>query len=715
MDKPLFSEHWYRVKSIRPKLRSHAKLHRHEYRDTIWYVLEDHSSARYHRFNTRAYGVIGLMDGRRTVHQIWSEMNTLLGDDAPVQDDIIHLLGQLHQIDALQTDLSPDLQEMFQRGERHDQQQWWGRVKNPLSLRFGLFDPDKFLDRTLPYVRFAFTAPAMFVWCALVLLGALLGGLNFDVLVVTARVEALTPGNLFILFLVYPLIKLLHEMGHAYATKIHGGEVHEIGVMLLVFMPVPYVDASASTAFREKRRRMLVGAAGVMVEMLLAVLALFLWLAVEPGIVRSICFNVILIGGVSTLLFNGNPLLRFDGYYVLADAIGIPNLGSRANKYIAYLTQRYVLNLETARSPATSRGEARWFVFYSLASFCYRISILFLICLFLIDTFFIVGILLAIWAIYSQIGLPLLKQLRFVLFDISLRRQRLRAVLVSFFGLAACGALILWLPVSSLTRFEGVIWPPDEAQLVLKTDGFVEQILVNSGTSVQAGQPLIQLRNIVNRQEMSVKAAHMRELNARFRLASVNDRVQTKLVQEEITSLRAEIERLQVKIDALLVTSPFDGVFVVPGADDLPGQYIQKGHLLGYVVNTDSAVARVVVTQADQDRITQRVDAVQLRVAGDMETVLTGRMLRSVPQGSNQLPSPVLSVEGGGLFTPDPAGLTALSTRERLFEYEIELPLRAAQTMIGSRVYVRFDHGSESLWTQFSRRFRQLFLRRLNV
>ncbi|MFK8047136.1 MAG: hypothetical protein AB8B81_01755 [Halioglobus sp.] len=715
MDKPLFSEHWYRVKSLRPKLRSHAKLHRHEYRDTIWYVLEDHSNARYHRFNTRAYGVIGLMDGRRTVNQIWKEINTLLGDDAPVQDDIIHLLGQLHQIDALQTDSSPDLEEMFQRGERQDQQQWWGRVKNPLSQRFGLFDPDRFLDRTLPYVRFLFSTPALFVWCLLIVLGAVLAGVHFDELVATARVEALTPANMLILLLVYPVIKLLHELGHAYTTKMHGGEVHEIGVMLLVFMPVPYVDASTSTAFREKRRRMMVGAAGVMVEMFLAALALFLWLAVEPGLISSICFNTLLIGGVSTVLFNGNPLLRFDGYYVLADAIGIPNLGSRANQYIAYLLKRYLLDIETVRSPATSAGEARWFAFYAVASFFYRISILFLICLFLIDTFFIIGILLAVWAIYSQIGLPLLKQLRFVLFDISLRRQRPRAILVSLFGIAACAAVVLLLPVSSLTRFEGVIWPPDEAQLVVETDGFVDKFLERSGAPVQLGQPLIQLSNIVNRQEMVAKTARMRELEARFRVARVNDRVQTKLIQEEISSLRAEIDRLQLKLDALLVTSPADGIFVIPKADDLPGQFIHKGQLLGYVVNADNAIARVVVTQEDQDRITQRVDAVELRVAGNMETVLTGRMLRSVPQGSNQLPSPVLSVEGGGLFSPDPTGLTPLSTRERLFEYEIELPLSAAKTMIGSRVYVRFDHGAETLWNQFSRRFRQLFLRRLNV
>jgi putative peptide zinc metalloprotease protein len=524
----------------------------------------------------------------------------------------------------------------------------------------------------------------------------------------------MTPVNLVLLLLIYPVVKLLHEMAHAYAAKLHGGEVHEIGIMFLVFMPVPFVDASAATAFRERRMRMLVGAAGIMVELLLAVLALFLWLLIEPGIVSRICFNIMLIGGISTLLFNGNPLLRFDGYYVLADAIGIPNLAQRANKYLAYLVQYYLLGLEAARSPASGRGEAPWLVFYGVASFCYRLVITAVICLFLIDTLFIVGILLAIWAVYNQLFLPLLKQLRFVLFDPTLRRHRSRAVLVTGGSLLLLFGLVMWLPVSSLTRFEGVIWPPDEAQLVAETEGFVEQLLAQPGVNVALGQPLIQLGNTRHRGEMAVKQARMRELSARFRAARVSDRVQAKLVQDEIAALRGEIARLQGKIDALVITSPARGIFVLPLAEDLPGQHVHQGKLLGYVIDDGMAVARVVVTQEDQDRIRQRLDAVELRLASGMDTVLQGRLLRAVPQASHQLPSKVLSVEGGGPFTPDPSGITDLSTRERLFEYEVELPLPVAQAMIGSRVYVRFDHGRETLWTQLSRRFRQLFLRRLN-
>ena len=715
MDRPLFSEHWYRVKSIRPQLRTHVKLHRQNFRGTIWYVLEDDSSSRYHRFSAAAYQVIGLMDGHRTVHQIWEQVNTLLGDDAPVQDDIIHLLGQLHQVDALQTDITPDVAEIFLRGEQHKQQQFHGRLKNPLAVRLGLIDPDRFLDRTLPVLRHLYAKPFLLLWGALVLLAALLAGINWAELVDTARAQAMTPMNLVLLFFIYPVVKLVHELAHGYAAKLYGGEVHEMGIMFLVFMPVPYVDASAATAFHDKSMRMLVGAAGVMAEMFLAALALLLWLTIEPGMIRNICFNVTLIGGVSTVLFNGNPLLRFDGYYVLADAIGIPNLGQRANQYLAYLMQFYVFGLESAQSPVTARGEAPWFFFYSVASFCYRMMIMLLISFYLINNLFIVGIVLAIWAVYNQIFLPLLKQLRFILFDPRLRRNRPRAVLTITLSLTVLATLVMWLPVSSLTRFEGVIWPPDDTRLIADTDGFVEGLLARPGATVAPGQALIQLGNMQHRGEMAEKRARMDGLTARFRQARVADRVKTRLVQEEINSLQGEIDSLQEKIDALLITSPTTGTFVLPVAADLPGQYVHQGTVLGYVVNSEMAMARVVVTQQDQDRITRRVNKVELRLASAIDTVLPGRLARAVPQASRQLPSKVLSIEGGGPFTPDPAGLTALSTRESLFEYEIELPLPINQAMIGSRVYVRFDHGSETLWTQFSRRLRQLFLSRLNV
>jgi len=419
-----------------------------------------------------------------------------------------------------------------------------------------------------------------------------------------------------------------------------------------------------------------------------------------------------LIGGVSTLFFNGNPLLRFDGYYVLADALGMPNLAQRANQYLAYLAKRYLLGAQNVRSPATAPGEEKWLAVYAIAAFLYRMLILTAICLFLIDTFFAVGVALAIWAIFNQLLVPLMKHTRFVFFDASLRRRRVRAVLGAGFGLGLAGLLLAGLPVSSLTRFEGVIWPPDDTQLVSETDGFVKEILEEPGSIVVAEQPILRLENLSHRGEMAVKKARMGELVARFRDARINDRVQSRIVQEQMSALEEEIDLLQSKLDGLILRSPGDGVFILPGADDLPDSYVRQGQTLGYVVNREMAVARVLVTQQDQDRITQNLQSIDLRVASALDVELPGKLLRAVPQARNRLPSKVLSVEGGGRFVTDPLGPSDLSTQERLFEYEIELPVTTDEALIGSRVHVRFNHGEETLWTQTTRRVRQLFLRR---
>lgn len=713
--KQLFSEHWYRVKALRPQLRPHTKLHRHQYRGDIWYVLEDSSTGQYHRFGRAAHHIIGRMNGKRTVHTLWEDANTAFGDDAPVQDEIIHLLGQLHQIDALQTDIAPDVQELLRRSERIEREQWQSRIKNPLAVRVSLFDPDRFLTRTLPHVRGLFSKPFMFVWLAIVVVAGLQAGTHWETLAATARAEALAPTNLLLLALIYPFIKLLHELAHGYAAKLYGGEVHEMGVMFLVFMPVPYVDASAATALRDRRMRMLVGAAGIMVELLLAALALFLWLVVEPGLVSTLCFNVMLIGGVSTVVFNGNPLLRFDGYYVLADWLGIPNLAQRANRYVTYLAQRYLLGMRLAQTPVTGRGEAPWFVVYAVASFAYRMVLLAVICFFLLNTFFAAGVLLAAWALYSQIGAPLYKQLHFLLLDASLRHQRPRALLASSIVASAVLAVVAFYPVSSLTRFEGVIQPPERSQLVVETDGFIEEFLARPGSTVAAGEPLVKVRNMEHHGEMKARLARMEELKARFRLARISNRVETRLIQEEITALQGTIARLQEKIDATTLVSPVAGRFIVPTASDLPGRFVQQGQALGYVVDDQSAIARVVITQQEQDRISSNLEGVHLRVAGQLDEVIPGKLLRAVPQATQELPSKVLTVEGGGRFRTDPLGLTALSTRERVFEYDVILPVPADEAGIGSRVYVRFDHGRETLWAQLSRRVRQLFLAQLNA
>jgi len=323
MSTPMFSPSWYKVAGLQPRLRGHAEVHRHHYRGALWYVLQDRLTGRNHRLSPAAHFIVGMMDGRRTVQQVWELALEELGDDAPAQDEIIRLLGQLHSSDLLLCDVPPNTYELFQRQAKHRKLKWKQYLLSPFSLRFPLWDPDAFLKRWEPIVGRCFTPLGFWIWLAVVGSALVAGLSHWSELTQDVSDQVLAPDNLVILLVVYPLVKLLHELGHGFATRVWGGEVHELGVMFLVFMPVPYVDASSSAAFRDRKRRMVVGAGGMLVELLLSAIALFVWLNVEPGVVRSIAYNVIFIGSVSTVLFNANPLLRFDGYFILADAIEV--------------------------------------------------------------------------------------------------------------------------------------------------------------------------------------------------------------------------------------------------------------------------------------------------------------------------------------------------------------------------------------------------------
>ena len=307
-DAPLHSSLWYRVAPLRPRLLARARLHRHRYRGERWYLLQDPASGRVHRFTPAARLVLAAMDGQRSVLDLWKLAQRRLGDDAPTQDEIIQLLGQLHASDLLSTDASPDALEVFERGQKQDAAKSRRSWANPMALRIPLVDPGSFLDRFAPTWRWLWGWPGALIWLALVLPALVLLPQHWPDLTGNLADRVLAADNLLLVALVFPVIKALHELGHATATRAAGGEVHDMGIMLLVMMPVPYVDASAATVLHSRWRRALVGAAGMMVELFLAALAFYVWLAVEPGVARAVCFNVMLVAGVSTLVFNGNPL-----------------------------------------------------------------------------------------------------------------------------------------------------------------------------------------------------------------------------------------------------------------------------------------------------------------------------------------------------------------------------------------------------------------------
>ena len=714
MAESMFSSSWYRIAGLIPRLRHHVQISRHHYRGQLWYVLQDRSSSQNHRFTPEVYFVLSLMDGERNFQTIWNLTLEQLGDDAPTQDEMIKLLGQLHNGDLLLCDVPPDTLELFQRFEKKQRVKWKQKFSSPLSVRIPLWDPDNFLERWLFLVLPFFGWIGKTIWLSVIAIAVVLVASNWPDLSMGVADRVMAPSNLLLLFFIYPVVKFFHELGHAFSAKVWGGEVHEMGIMLLVFMPIPYVDASSAWAFRDRQKRVVVGAAGMGVELFLAALALFVWLNVEQGLVRAVAYNIMLIGGVSTLFFNGNPLLRFDGYYIFSDLIEIPNLSSRANNYIGYLFQRYLFSVQL-NSPASGTGEKIWFICYGLASFIYRMLISFTIILFVAGKFFFIGIVFACWAVFSMIVLPLYKQLRFLFTSPSIQRQRLRAITTSFGLLTTILCFLFLFPVSLSSYAEGVVWLPEQSKIRAQTEGFVLKIKAQPFSNVEAGDVLIKMEDPLLMSRQQILLYRIDELKAEYKAAWVEDQVQAQIIKDQINVAKVELTQVNEYIDKLVLRSPLSGQFVVPRAEDLVGVFLKKGDLAAYIVNFPVTTIRTVVKQDDIGMVRELTRSVQVRLSDNIKMFYDATIIREVPAASNALPSPALGTMGGGLVPVDPSSGEGDKAYEPIFQFELEFPAEADARYLGERVYVRFDFGFEPLAWQWYRLARQLFLRRFGV
>jgi putative peptide zinc metalloprotease protein len=458
-----------------------------------------------------------------------------------------------------------------------------------------------------------------------------------------------------------------------------------------------------------------VSAAGMIVELGLAALCMFLWLQVEPGIVRDLALNVMLIGGISTILFNGNPLLRFDGYYIFADAIDVPNLGSRSNKYIAYLSKRYLCGVRGDQSPATAPGEARWFFFYGIAAFIYRQFIMVAIITLIALKAFALAVVLGGWAVFQQLIMPTGKAIAYLFFNPAVRRTRVRAIFViASLIVAVVGGLFL-APAPHWTRAEGVLWLPEKAHVRTGTGGFVLRLLVAADSLVKTGDPVMALEDPLLDAHLEVLEAQRKELKVEYDATQYEDRVEAQKLKDELKSVQASLERARERIGDLIVRSASDGIFIVPQAQDLPGRFVRHGEPVAYVVNFEEITARVVVPQADVGLVRRNTESVEVRLADDLGTALPATILREVPAAGDRLPSAALGSIGGGKFQVDPQDEQGTRTIDPVFQFDLTLPPGTEIGNAGGRVYVRFDHGTEPLAQQWYRSLRQLFLRQFTI
>src|SRR5579863_1627819 len=343
MAEPLatFSESWYRIANQKIHLRADVIVRRQSYRGERWIVLQNPFSNQYFRLRPGAYEFVARLRPERTVQEVWQECVSRFPDEAPGQEAVIQLLSQLYFANLLHYREAADTAQLFERYKKRKQHEMTSRLLNLMFMRFPLLDPDQFIVKTLPFFGKLISRAGGILWLIVISLAIKTVIDNFAALRVQGQ-GLLAPGNLPLLYLSLIFIKGIHEFGHAYFCRKFGGEVHVMGILLMIFTPVPYVDASSSWGLRNRWHRVLVGSAGMIVELFVAAMATFVWAKTGPGTVNSIAYNVMFIASVSTVIFNANPLLRFDGYYILSDLLEIPNLSQRATGELRHLWEHNI-------------------------------------------------------------------------------------------------------------------------------------------------------------------------------------------------------------------------------------------------------------------------------------------------------------------------------------------------------------------------------------
>ncbi len=714
MTTPTDNPDWTSIADLRLCLHQHVHISPQMYRGVRWYVLRNRSSGQFLRVSTGTYEFVGRLNGENRVEDIWAHLDAKFPDPLLDKNEIILIVNQLRMLELV-NDSGLNSREVINNIKRDNQSKVQRTLMNPLSIRIPLIDPDHILNRITPYLRPLFSPTAAIVWLLVVFFAVVLATINASSLSAAVNRDILAPGNLLLMMILFVAIKTVHEFAHALAVKMWGGEVHEMGITFLVFAPVPYVDASAAWEFRDKSKRIVVSAIGIVVELFVAAIALFVWLLVEPGLVQDMALNALLIGSVSTLLFNANPLLRFDGYYVLQDVLEIPNLYTRSGRYYVYLVQRYLFGLDHVPSPATATGESSWFAFYGLAAFLYRMTILLVIVLFLAKEYLFVGVAIAVWAVFMQLVLPVVRMSVFLAESPLLQGHRMRALSTSLLIVIGVCLGLVFVPINQVTQTEGMVWISEQAEHYAGTEGFVSEVFVESGNYIEAGTPVLQLSAPDLDAKIKKLRAKRREFSLQASAEFVESHGRSESINEKLRVLDSELALLEQQSDELLVRSKLSGTFILPSVEKIKGRFMRQGDFVGYIFDPAALVVKTVVAQSDIGLFRRNVENIEVRLAEHLGETIEMSVARETPSASNRLPSSALGTAGGGKIAIQRKDQRGTTASEELFQLELYMPEGFEAPRFGGRAYVRIDHGSKPLAAQWLHSGRQLLLSRLSM
>ncbi|MEM9444853.1 MAG: biotin/lipoyl-binding protein [Verrucomicrobiota bacterium] len=712
----LFSESWHRIASRSAQLHPSVRVERQSYRGVPWYVLSEPFSNKFFRLSPAGYHFVARLRIERTIEEVWNECLEIYPDETPGQQEVVRLLAQLTQGNLIHSDFPPDVSAMSERRRKAEHKELRSKFLNFLFIKISLCDPTPFINALLPFFRPLLNRWGMILWSIVIFLGAKELFENWDAALDQTE-GLLSPGNLFLLYLCGVIAKFWHELGHGLICRVLGGEVRTLGVMLLIFTPIPYVDATTSWGFRSKWNRIYVAAAGMIFEFFLAAIAVIIWANTSDTTMNAMAYNLMVIASITTFLFNINPLLRFDGYYILSDLIEIPNMSQRSNQQLKYLLEKFIFKCRHMLPAAQSNSESIWLAIYGISAGLYRIFLLTSIALIVADQFFGLGIVLAAITSFIWLAMPLYKFFYYLFTDPGLDATRNRALTIVFSILVGTITLLAIIPFPLHARAHGVVEADKFLRLFAPTSGRLEQVYTRPGTKVEAGDKLMVFSDLALDWKIEQAQAEIRASRATLQNLAFKENVRIKPVQLKLESARKNLKFYLEEKERLNITAPYDGVWAAPELDQQIGAWFHKGTPIGVFLKPTSYRFVAIVEQPQAaDVFFQSIRGASVRLIGQAGKEIEVLNMIRIPGEQKALPSPALGWGGGGeieVSQEDPQGVTS---KEPFFMIYAELENQENVYFVQHRRgQIRFHIGYEPLLKQGWRLIRQVLQDRLKL